>query len=89
MSTRIRYTTLVDGIKQSMQVLKADNGQEYYVLIMADDKSAHIADAGTKTIIKTVYGTNPGATRMAAKKALKELGVVFETEIRPPRRKST
>ena len=82
MSTRIRYVKASDGVV-SMQVLKSHTtGTEYKTSISTDGKTGKVTRMSDGEVVKKVSGTSAHKTKIALKKALKELGVVFLNEKR-------
>lgn len=82
MFTRIRYAATGKNLKTSIKPIQADGRQ---VAVVLDEKKFHfmIQDFTTKEVISFGGDTkNPNVLKLQAKKALEDLGVVFQSENR-------
>lgn len=82
MEKRIRYVKRTDGSLTSMRVLKAEDGKEYRPIISPDGRTGGIVIAGSDFPVATVRGTSAHKTKIALKRELQKLGVVFAGETR-------
>ncbi len=82
-NTRIRYVKQADGSLKSMQIFKSHlSPGEYYCIISADGKTGKVIDALTHLQVDKVVGTSAHKTKIALKKTLKTLNVIFLNEKR-------
>lgn len=89
MSTRIRYAANPDGSLECLQILKGHtSGIEYKTLISPDGRDGYVLEMPTKAVRMMVTGTSSHKTKIALKRALKALGVVFLNEKRTSKEKA-
>lgn len=81
-NTRIRYVSKPDGSKESLQVLVANNGAEFQVVISSDGKSGWVVTLPSREALIKVSATSEHKTKIKLKEALKSFGVIFLNEKR-------
>ena len=82
MTHRIYYDKLDSGLLKS-RLLIAESGAEYYSIIDYINGHWKIVNAKRRNVIKEGFSQNRNVLRRSARKALKELGVKFDNEIKP------
>jgi hypothetical protein len=83
MKCRIKYSKPdKNGTRKSI-VYTTKNGAEYYVLMNEKERWAKIINAKRRNVIDFLHRSNYNVLRRATRKALFDLGVVFEKEFKP------
>ena len=85
METRIWYDKPDKNGTRRSKTYEAKNGAKYYVLLNREGQWAKIINAKRRNIIDTVSCTNYVRLKLAARRVLFRLGVVFEIEIKGSR----
>jgi len=80
LNKRIRYVKQSDGTLRSTQFIKAEDGKEYFAVLL-NNNEGHVECVGDKKQYG-VRGTSPHKLKIAIKTVLISLGCVFELETR-------
>ena len=83
---RIRYIKEVDGSYRSGQYVKSVDGKEYVCGLSPDMLTGYVCSTSvTDPVMVKVAGPSSHKTKIAVKKVLEQLGVVFVKESREGR----
>lgn len=78
--TRIRYNKTGDTLTSKQQFQHPTNGARYQVVINESQKTYSVVDTMAEMLVVQGEATNLHLVKIAAKKALMELGISFEAE---------
>lgn len=82
-SSRIRYSKMDDTKMKSVKTFNhVSNGARYDVILDTKESQWLVLDAGSGIVAASGHQTSMHKAKIEAKKALVELGIIFDKEVR-------